>query len=116
MVDEVRHLENHRLDTITCRYVRAFETEVDPDKEFTLALLNTRSLSTHAKDMERDPVLGESDVLCVMETWNAGTNISGYDAAAYTRQSTPGVPSVPKTQPTTGQATAANTALLTCAQ
>lgn len=79
MVDEFQHLENHRLDTITKRYLHAMQTNADLDMEFTLTLLNTRSLGCHVKDIERDPVLTKATVLCLTETWNAPQpSIDGY--------------------------------------
>lgn len=63
-------------------------------REFTLALLNVRSLSAHALDAARDPVLGKVDLLCLTEIWNNGTAagsgcegavVRGYDAAACAR-------------------------------
>lgn len=79
MVDEFQRLENHRLDTITKRYLHTLQTNVDPDTEFSLALLNTTSLACHVKDTERDPVLTKATVLCLTETWNAPQpSIDGY--------------------------------------
>ncbi|KAH7959499.1 hypothetical protein HPB49_011472 [Dermacentor silvarum] len=63
-------------------------------REFTLALLNVRSLSAHALDVARDRVLGKVDLLWLTETWNNGTAagsgcegavVRGYDAAACAR-------------------------------
>lgn len=48
MMDEFRRLENHRLLTVTQQHLRAFATGVDPDAEFPLALVKTRSLNITA--------------------------------------------------------------------
>ncbi|KAH7964859.1 hypothetical protein HPB49_001930 [Dermacentor silvarum] len=100
MVDEFRRLESHRLHTVTQRYLAALkEQELSRvceggSREFTLALLNVRSLSAHALDVARDPVLGKVDLLCLTDTWNNGTAagsgcedavVRGYDAAACAR-------------------------------
>lgn len=97
---EFRRLESHRLHTVTQRYLAALkEQELSRvceggSREFTLALLNVRSLSAHALDVARDPVLGKVDLLCLTETWNNGTAagsgcedavVRGYDAAACAR-------------------------------
>lgn len=64
-------LDKHRLDTITQQYLPAFQDDVNPQTEFTIAPVNTRSLTHRVKDIERDPVLTKADVLCLTETWNA---------------------------------------------
>lgn len=86
LADEMQRLKKHKLVTVTRRYLDAFESEVDPVIDFTVALLNTRSLRAHAKDIERDPVLvsvAKPDVLCLTETRNACVDIEGY-VVAYT--------------------------------
>ncbi|KAH7945994.1 hypothetical protein HPB49_018811 [Dermacentor silvarum] len=100
MVDEFRRLESHRLHTVTQRYLAALKEQElsrvceSGSREFTLALLNVRSLSAHALDVARDPVLGKVDLLCLTETWNNGTAadsgcadavVRRYDAAACAR-------------------------------
>lgn len=65
MVDEFKRLEQHRLPTLTQWYLTAFE---DPTTEFTLVLINARSLNAYAKDVKRDPILTKADVLCFTET------------------------------------------------
>ncbi|KAH7959488.1 hypothetical protein HPB49_011449 [Dermacentor silvarum] len=101
MVDGFRRLESHRLHTyIPPAYLAALkEQELSRvceggSREFTLALLDVRSLSAHALDVARDPVLGKVDLLCFTETWNNGTAagsgcedavVRGYDAAACAR-------------------------------
>ncbi|KAG0428276.1 hypothetical protein HPB47_024726, partial [Ixodes persulcatus] len=86
MADEFERLQKHKLDTVTHRYLLVLETGVHAETEFTLALLNTRSLSAHALDIERDPVLSKVDVLCFTETWNAvNVDIAGYATVARTQ-------------------------------
>ncbi|KAH7949266.1 hypothetical protein HPB49_006808 [Dermacentor silvarum] len=100
MVDEFCRLESHRLHTVTQRYLAALKEQglsrmcEGGSREFTLALLNLRSLSAHALGVARDPVLGKVDLLCLTETWNNGTAagsgcedavVRGYDAAACAR-------------------------------
>ncbi|XP_037568189.2 uncharacterized protein LOC119449071 [Dermacentor silvarum] len=100
MVDEFRRPESHHLHTVTQRYLAALkEQELSRvceggSREFTLALLNVRSLSAHALDVARNPVLGKVDLLCLTETGNNGTAagsgcedavVRGYDAAACAR-------------------------------
>ncbi|KAH7986919.1 hypothetical protein HPB49_026037 [Dermacentor silvarum] len=72
MTDEFRRLENHRLQTVTGRYLDALRREQRERRRyaFTLVLLNVRSLRAHALDVARNPVLQEVDVLCLTETWN----------------------------------------------
>ncbi|XP_077528146.1 uncharacterized protein LOC144139758 [Haemaphysalis longicornis] len=92
MADELRRLENHRLCTVTQRYLSALkEQEIHRvreggSREFTLALLNVRSLAAHALDVAKDPVLAKVDVLCLTETWNNDAReevaLRGYDFAA----------------------------------
>ncbi|CAN7977240.1 unnamed protein product [Ixodes persulcatus] len=78
MADKFNRLEQHRLQTLTQRYLAAFE---DPSAEFPLALLNACSLNAHAKDIQRDVILTKANVLCFTETWNAATPyIRGFDA------------------------------------
>lgn len=92
MVDEFRRLENHRLVTVTQRYLSALRDQQlrrvceGGCREFTLALLNVRSLSAHALDVAKDPVLSRVDLFCLTETWNrssgdcaADVALSGYD-------------------------------------
>ncbi|XP_049520483.1 uncharacterized protein LOC125944206 [Dermacentor silvarum] len=44
-----------------------------------MALLNTRSLNAHDRDIERYPVITKADVLCPTETWSAARpTINGY--------------------------------------
>ncbi|XP_042150478.1 uncharacterized protein LOC121838350 [Ixodes scapularis] len=57
MAVEFERLQKHKLDTVTHWYLHVLETRVHAETKFTLALLNTRSLSAHALDIERDPVL-----------------------------------------------------------
>ncbi|KAH7976202.1 hypothetical protein HPB52_009809 [Rhipicephalus sanguineus] len=82
MVDGFRRLENHRLVTVTQRYLSALRDQQlrrvceDGCREFTLALLNVRSLSAHALDVAKDPVLSRVDLLCLTETWNRSSAIN----------------------------------------
>lgn len=85
IVEEFQCLEKHKLDTITQQYLRAFQNDVNPETEFTIALVNTRSLTRHVKDIERDPVLTKADVLCLTETCNA-PSIKGYDVIVCTEE------------------------------
>lgn len=86
MADEFERLQKHKLNTVTHRYLHVLETGVHAETEFTLALLNTRSLSAHALDIERDLVLRKVDVLCFTETWNAvNVDIAGYATVARTQ-------------------------------
>lgn len=83
MTDEFRRLENHRLQTVTGRYLDALRREEQRERRrhaFTLALLNVRSLRAHALDVARDPVLQEVDVLCLTETWNNNKQEGGQEA------------------------------------
>ncbi|XP_077547716.1 uncharacterized protein LOC144159944 [Haemaphysalis longicornis] len=91
MADEFRRLENHRLVTVTQRYLSALKDQElrrvceGGRREFTLALLNVRSISAHALDVAKDPVLARVDLLCFTETWNnSGSDVTlcGYDFAA----------------------------------
>ncbi|KAH7951140.1 hypothetical protein HPB52_005033 [Rhipicephalus sanguineus] len=95
MVDEFRRLENHRLITVTQRYLSALRDQQlrrvceGGCREFTLALLNIRYLSAHSLDVAKDPVLSRVDLLCLTETWNrssgdcaADVALSGYDRGA----------------------------------
>ncbi|KAH7941490.1 hypothetical protein HPB49_014409 [Dermacentor silvarum] len=34
IADEFKRLDNHRLDTVTQRYLRAFQEDVDPERRF----------------------------------------------------------------------------------
>lgn len=70
MVDEFQCLEQHRLPTLTQRYLQAFQEDVDPAREFTLVLLNARFLNAYVEDIKRDTILMKADVLCFTETWN----------------------------------------------
>ncbi|KAH7953983.1 hypothetical protein HPB49_014730 [Dermacentor silvarum] len=83
MTDEFRRLENHRLQTVTGRYLDALRREEQRERRrlaFTLALLNVRSLRAHALDVARDPVLQEVDVLCLKKTWNNNKQEGGQEA------------------------------------
>nr|XP_037273302.1 ATP-dependent DNA helicase PIF1-like [Rhipicephalus microplus] len=70
MLNEFQRLGRHRLPTVTQQYQRSLREDVDSSNEFTIALLNVRSLNAHALDIERDPILTAVDVLCFTETWN----------------------------------------------
>ncbi|KAH7933390.1 hypothetical protein HPB49_012139 [Dermacentor silvarum] len=79
MTDEFRRLENHRLQTVTGRYLDALRREEQRERRrhaFTLALLNVRSLRAHALDVARDPVV----VPRLTETWNNNKQEGGQEA------------------------------------
>ncbi|CAN8023711.1 unnamed protein product [Ixodes persulcatus] len=83
MADKFKRLEQHRLPTLTLRYLAAFE---DPSPK--LALLNARSLNAHAKDIQRDVILPKANVPSFTETWNAATPyIRGFDAVVCIKKS-----------------------------
>ncbi|KAH9367914.1 hypothetical protein HPB48_008366 [Haemaphysalis longicornis] len=67
MLDEFQRMKNHRLETVTGRYLNAIH-EQRQQRQLTLALLNVRSLRAHAVDVGRDAVLGRVDALCLCET------------------------------------------------
>lgn len=50
MIDEFKRLDNHRLDTVSQRYLRAIREDIDPETEFTIALLKTAGPSTHTPE------------------------------------------------------------------
>lgn len=82
MLDEFRRLENHRLVTVTQRYLSALRDQhfrrvcEGGCREFTLVLLNDRSLSAHALDVAKDPLLSRVD-LCLTEIWNSSSGDPG---------------------------------------
>lgn len=67
MVDEFKRLEQHRL---TQRHLQALH-KVDRDTEFTLVLLNARSLEKRADNIVHDPLITKADIICITKTRNA---------------------------------------------
>ncbi|KAH7957013.1 hypothetical protein HPB52_014328 [Rhipicephalus sanguineus] len=51
MLNEFQRLEQHRLPTLTQRYLRALREDVDSSTEFTRVLLNERQTSPEAEDL-----------------------------------------------------------------